>query len=122
LPQLLIVSVASQIDPSDLVSLCLVSTAVRDAAVTHLYRSLSHEFTEVKSGQPLVDRLAGVLETLVTSDFDYASYIKEIDIGATHIAEPAVSQEFHYGTSCGKFFGTLLLTILKKISTLEKFR
>jgi hypothetical protein len=112
----------SQIDPSDLVSLCLVSTTVRDAAVTHLYRCLSHEFTEVKSGQALVDRLAGVLETLVTSDVDYASYIKEIDIGATHVAEPAVSQEFHYGTSCGKFFGTLLLTVLKKVSALEKFR
>jgi hypothetical protein len=71
-----------------------------------------------------VDRLAGILETLTTSDYNYARYIKEISLDTVYSGEAGerASREFKYDYSCGKFLNTLLLATIKKISALETFR
>lgn len=103
-------------------SLCRVSNGIRDVAVTLLYQSLSHEFSDPKEGNLVFDRLAGMLETLTMSDFNYALFIKEVNLSATHRVNGTVNHEFGYGHTCGKFLNTLLLAALKKTTTLESFR
>ncbi|OJD18502.1 hypothetical protein AJ78_01491 [Emergomyces pasteurianus Ep9510] len=111
---------------SDLVNLALVSKHFHGLAAAQLYRSLSHVFDErdTRTGQLAVDRLAGVLGTLTTSDYNYAAYIKEISLDAIQGNQIAasVALEFRYGSSCGKFLNTLLLATLKRIEALESFR
>lgn len=115
-----------QASSSDLVNISLVSKSFRDIAAAQLYRSLSHIFVErdTRTGQLAVDRLTGVLDTLITSDYNYAAYIKEISLDTvqgSHIGMN-VALEFKYGSSCGKFLNTLLLATIKKIPALESFR
>lgn len=71
-----------------------------------------------------MDGLAAGLDTIVTSEYDYARYLKEIDLeslsgGAK--GERAYGQ-YTYDLSCGKFMNTLLLLTLRKAKTLETFR
>ncbi|KAL1953602.1 hypothetical protein VTO42DRAFT_2549 [Malbranchea cinnamomea] len=122
LPYETLSAIFSYAAPSDLVSLCQVSKTVREVAVAHLYHSLTHEFPGFSFEEPPVDRLAAILETLVTSDFDYASFIKEINLEASYSADSDVADEFSYAKSCGKFLNTLILAILKKVKSLESFR
>ena len=63
-----------------------------------------------------------MLETLALSDFNYASSIKEVNLTASYALEPTVNHEFHYAHTCGKFFNTLLLAAMKKMTALEGFR
>jgi hypothetical protein len=123
---MLIIVRSPQARPADLVNLSLVSRAFRDLAAAQLYRSLQHVFTDddTRSGQLVVDRLAGILETLTTSDYNYARYIKEISLDTAYSGEAGerASREFRYDYSCGKFLNTLLLATIKKISALETFR
>ena len=104
----------------------LVSRSFHDVAAVHLYRQLNHVFADEdnKVGQLNVDHLAGILETLTTSDYNYAGHIKEISMDTLSTGESAekASREFKYEYSCGKFLNTLLLGTLKKIRTLETFR
>ncbi|EEP82287.1 predicted protein [Uncinocarpus reesii 1704] len=75
------------------------------------------------------DELADLLETLATSDFNYAAYIKEIsfdvlwnnDVTWTRTQDKVASQ-LKFDTGCGRFFSTLLLAALKKVVALETFR
>jgi hypothetical protein len=71
-----------------------------------------------------IDSLAGGLDTFVTSDYNYARYLREI------ILEPLSGGEkgerayanFLYDTSCGKFMNTMLLMALRKATALETFK
>lgn len=104
----------------------LVSRTFHEVAAAQLYRRLNHVFPDEdnKAGQLNVDHLAGILETLTTSDYNYAGHIKEISmdtLSTGEIAEKA-SREFKYEYSCGKFLNTLLLGTLKKIRALETLR
>ncbi|PGH28134.1 hypothetical protein AJ80_00024 [Polytolypa hystricis UAMH7299] len=117
-------SIFAYASSSDLVSLSLVSRSFRDLAAAQLYRSLSHVFSDdTRSGQVSVDHLAGILETLTTSDYNYASYIKEISLDTAHAGEAGdmVAREFRYDYSCGKFLNTLFLATIKKVVSLETF-
>ena len=115
----------------DLVNLCLVSKAVQELAASQLYRSLRHIFYVPTASEEdiTMDILAGALETLTTSDFNYASYLKEINIDVSpnvdqcdmHLQE-RVAQQFKYDRHCGKFFNNVLLTTIKRTSVLETFR
>ncbi|QSS65216.1 F-box domain-containing protein, partial [Histoplasma capsulatum] len=126
LPPETLSSIFAYASSSDLVNISLVSKSFRDIAAAQLYRSLSHIFDErdTRTGQLAVDRLTGVLDTLITSDYNYAAYIKEISLDTvqgSHIGMN-VALEFKYGSSCGKFLNTLLLATIKKIPALESFR
>lgn len=104
----------------------LVSRTFHEIAASQLYRRLSHVFPneDNRSGQNSVDYLAGILETLTTSDYNYAGHIKEISMDTFSTGEAAekACREFKYQYSCGKFLNTLLLATLKKIRALETFR
>ncbi|KAK2780033.1 hypothetical protein FQN52_002258 [Onygenales sp. PD_12] len=119
-------AIFSYASSADLVNLALVSKAFHHLAAAQLYRSLSHVFTEddTRTGHLAVDRLAGILDTLTTSDYNYATYIKEISLDTLHGGDAGerAAQEFKYEYSCGKFLNTLFLATIKKISALETFR
>lgn len=76
------------------------------------------------NGQVAVDHLAGILETLTTSDYNYARYIKEISMDTASGGDSGerASREFKYEYTCGKFLNTLLLVTLRKVNALETFR
>ncbi|KKZ62455.1 hypothetical protein EMCG_03118 [[Emmonsia] crescens] len=111
---------------SDLVNLALVSKPFHDLAAARLYNSLNHVFDErdTRTGQLAVDRLVGVLDTLTTSDYNYAEYIKEVSFDTVQGSQigATVALEFKYGSSCGRFLNSLLLATIKKIAALESFR
>ncbi|EEQ27523.1 hypothetical protein McanCB56680_002956 [Microsporum canis] len=131
LPFETIEAIFSHVDPEDLVNLCLVSRSVREHAASRLYRSLNcvlQPRSDIEHKWP-IDRLAKELETLTTSDFNYAAYIKSICLDTAPLTDDndyqfqeQISDQFKYDTPCGKFFNNLLLASIKKISTLETFR
>ncbi|EGD91193.2 uncharacterized protein TERG_07414 [Trichophyton rubrum CBS 118892] len=124
-------AIFSHVDPEDLVSLCLVSRSVREHAASRLYRSLEcilQPKSDLEHKWP-IDRLAKELETLTTSDFNYAAYIKSIYLDTAPLTDDndyqfqeQIADQFKYDTPCGKFFNNLLLASIKRISTLESFR
>jgi hypothetical protein len=71
-----------------------------------------------------IDALAGGLDTFVTSDYDYAKYLREIILEPTCGAEHAEHSYRNYlsDVSCGKFLNTLLLLTLRKSKSLETFK
>ncbi|PGH15918.1 hypothetical protein AJ79_02085 [Helicocarpus griseus UAMH5409] len=127
LPPETLSAIFSYASSSDLVNLALVSKSFHDIAAAHLYRSLSHVFAEDDTrtaGQLAVDRLAGILETLTTSDYNYAAFLKEISLDTVHSGDAGerAASEFKYEYSCGKFLNTLFLATIKRIAALESFR
>lgn len=98
----------------------------RDIAAEQLYRTFRIIFPDEgdASQDYSIDPLAGGLDTFVTSDYDYAQYLREI------IFEPLSGGEkgerayryYKYDVSCGKFMNTLLLLTLRKARILETFR
>ncbi|KMU72036.1 hypothetical protein CISG_00345 [Coccidioides immitis RMSCC 3703] len=116
----------------DLVQLMRVSRAFRDLAAAELYHSLSHRFSEAadqRDTRIYLGSCADILETLATSDFNYAAYLKRIalnilwnnDVTYKRVQEK-IALQFKYDTECGRFFNTLILAIVKQTSALETFR
>ena len=70
-----------------------------------------------------VDLLAGTLETLATSDYNYAGYIKKIEMDTAYAADAGerACREFSYEYSCGKFLNSLLLATIKRVRALDTF-
>jgi hypothetical protein len=104
-----------------------VSKHFRHIAAEQLYRSFHIVFPdeeEPPNNLPIIDGLAGGLNTFVTSDYDYAQHLREI------ILEPLtedlnggrVYRQYRFDLSCGKFMSTLLLLTLRKAKALETFR
>lgn len=71
-----------------------------------------------------VDALAGGLETLVSSYYDYAKYLKEIVLEPTNGGDKGerAYRYYMYDSSCGKFMNTLFLLALRKARMLELFK
>jgi hypothetical protein len=91
-------------------------------AAAELYHNLNHSFNEDQVTSKLsVDYLAGFLETLVTSDYNYAGHVKEVfvDTGYTAAKGEQACRQFGYDLTCGKFLNTLLLAALKRTKNLE---
>ncbi|QVM08196.1 hypothetical protein D8B26_002889 [Coccidioides posadasii str. Silveira] len=116
----------------DLVQLMRVSRAFRDLAAAELYHSLSHRFSEAadqRDTRIYLGSFADILETLATSDFNYAAYLKRIalnilwnnDVTYKRVQEK-IALQFKYDTECGRFFNTLILAIVKQTTALETFR
>lgn len=115
----------TQVPSHDIPKLCCVSSAFRDRAAAELYRIFEHTFgpSQSRSQGLQKDILAGSLETLATSDYNYASHIREIMIDTTNTGESGERscREFSYEHSCGKFLQTLLLAVLKRTHGIERF-
>ena len=118
-------NVAVQVPYHDIPKLCCISRAFRERAAAELYRVLEHTFGPSQSrAQGLQkDVLAGSLETLATSEYNYASHIKEVLFDTTNAGESGerACREFSYEHSCGKFLQTLLLAVLKRTDGIERF-
>ena len=70
-----------------------------------------------------VDYLAGFLETLATSDYNYAAHVKQVVVDTGYAASKGeqACRQFGYDLTCGKFLNTLLLAALKRTVCLEGF-
>jgi hypothetical protein len=68
--------------------------------------------------------LAGGLDTFVTSEYNYAQYLKEIVLDTLSGAEKSERAYRHYklDVSGGKFMNTLFLLTLRKAKALETFK
>jgi hypothetical protein len=71
-----------------------------------------------------IDGLAGGLDTLVTSDYNYARYLKEIVLDTLSGGSKGerAYRHYTYDKSCGKFMNTLFLLALRKAHALETFK
>jgi hypothetical protein len=63
--------------------------------------------------------LAERLETLVTSDYNYARFIKEINLDSDDTDTTA--WEFEYVNTCGQLINFSIVSLLKKAVSLETF-
>lgn len=122
-----------QATPKDLLSLSLVCRLFHQLATSLLYRNIRHVLP-VGSGSDRtdrlkIDRLAAVLETLTTSDYNYARFVREISIDSTSapvssgisaLRGDGGNNEPDYAR--GRLFSSLLLAVLKKVAVLETFR
>lgn len=85
---------------------------------------MNHTFTEDPVSAKLsIDYLAGFLETLATSDYNYAGHVKEVFVDTGYAAGKGeqTCRQFGYDLTCGKFLNTLLLATLKRTDSLEGF-
>ncbi|CZR69242.1 uncharacterized protein PAC_19142 [Phialocephala subalpina] len=111
---------------TDLIALSLVCKQFRDLAAEKLYRTFHIVFPD--DDDPLndspIDGLAGGLDTFVTSDYDYAQYLREITLETLSGGDKGERAYRHYlyDVSCGKFMNTLLLLTLRKARALETFK
>ncbi|KAH8656053.1 hypothetical protein BGZ60DRAFT_385021 [Tricladium varicosporioides] len=109
----------------DLIALSLVCKHFRDLAAEQLYRIFRITFDDDDStASSPINCLAAGLETLVSSEYNYAQYLKEVILRpliCNDKAEHSYS-EFMYDLSCGKFMNTLFLLTLRKAKALETFK
>lgn len=71
--------------------------------------------------QDTMNDLPLCLDTLATSDYDYARHIRQLSFDTTTIGAFAESayKNYQYGYSAGKFFNTLMLLTMRKAVKLE---
>ncbi|KAI1926055.1 hypothetical protein LOZ12_000518 [Ophidiomyces ophidiicola] len=133
LPMGIISEILAYLDPVDLQIVMLSSQALRHLSAIRLYRHVRHEFLEIPGDNresPIpVDKLAGILETLTTSDFNYAAFVKEIALDAAHTSpsswtriQSKIAYHFKYDLLCGRFLNSLLLAAIKRMTALESLR
>jgi hypothetical protein len=111
---------------TDLIALSLVSKHFRELAAEQLYRNFHIVFPDEDdpSYESPIDGLAGGLDTLVTSEYNYARYVKEIvlDTLSGGAKGERAYRHYTYDMSCGKFMNTLFLLVLRKAHALEKLK
>lgn len=114
-----------QCSNTDLLALCLVSKHLRDIAAEQLYRKFEVTFPDDSNDGAYngTDALAAGLETLVSSDYDYAKNLREVLLEPTNGGDKGerAYRYYMYDSSCGKFMNTLFLVALRKAKALEKF-
>ncbi|ELR04410.1 hypothetical protein VC83_02162 [Pseudogymnoascus destructans] len=118
--------IIQQCTAPDLISLSLVSKHFRDLAAAQIYRNFHIIFPDEDDGtyESDMDGLAAGLDTLVTSEYDYARYLKEIALESLSGGAKGEKAYKHYtnDVSCGKFMNTLFLLTLRKAKALETFK
>jgi hypothetical protein len=116
----------NQASSTDLIALSLVSRHFRDIAAAQLYRNFHIVFPDEDdpSYESPIDGLAGGLDTLVTSDYNYARYLKEVvlDTLSGGTKGERAYRHYTYDLSCGKFMNTLFLLALRRAHALETFK
>lgn len=115
-----------QCSQCDLICLSLTCHAFRELAAAQLYRHFNIVFPD--DDDPTydspIDGLAGGLDTLVTSEYDYARHLRDLCLDTLSAGDKAESsyKSYQYTVSCGKFLNTLLLLTLRKAKALDSFR
>ncbi|OJJ50058.1 hypothetical protein ASPZODRAFT_128655 [Penicilliopsis zonata CBS 506.65] len=128
LPSETLQNIFQRVEPRDLVSLSQVCRSFHELAAAELYRSIEHVFAEddTRAGQLSVDRLAAILETLITSDYNYGRFIKKIcmetatGVVSNDRSHRSLRHEASYTSA--KLLSSLLLAALNRVDSLETFR
>ncbi|KAK2743759.1 hypothetical protein FQN57_004696 [Myotisia sp. PD_48] len=131
LPSETIGDILRYLNTVELATLCRVSKSIHGLAVSELYRIVENLFYDANDQDEVeesVEELAGILNTLTTSDFNYASFIKilifDTNPNNDNTSVPIqvqVAHRFKQDDLCAKFFHNLLVATIKKISALERF-
>ncbi|KAK3398617.1 hypothetical protein B0T20DRAFT_392998 [Sordaria brevicollis] len=118
--------IVSHCGQPDLICFALVSKHCRDLAASELYRQFHIVFPDEDDPafDSPIDGLAGGLDTFVTSDYDYAKYLRDISLDSLSagLKGEAAYKDYLFNNSCGKFMNTLLLLTLRKAKGLESFK
>jgi hypothetical protein len=113
-------------DIPELVCLSVVSKHFHVLAAAVLYRHFHLVFPDEDNLQfdNSVDYLARGLDTFVTSDYNYAQYLRDVAFDTYYLGDKAEGSYRPYlaSLSCGKFLNTLLLLTLRKARGLEAFK
>lgn len=95
--------------------------------MAQLYRRVSYVFgSSGPSQRQSLGQFISMLETLATSEYNYAQFIRQIALERSS-ANDTLRGEFRgsgvdYGYACERLLNTLLLIVLKKVGGLESFR
>lgn len=93
-----------------MISLSLVSKAFREIAAANLYRDFYIVFPDEDDRDYLspIDGLASCLDTMVTSDYDYAQFLRDVRFDTLVGGDKAerAYRQFTSDNSCGKFMNT----------------
>lgn len=126
LPQEVQAEIIRHCSTRDLICVALVSKHFRDLAAAQLYRDFRIVFPDEDNPQfdTPVDSLASGLDTFVTSEYNYAQYLRALDLDTLNMGDKAMVAYRPYlaNLSCGKFMNTLLLLTLRKARALESFK
>ncbi|KUI68878.1 hypothetical protein VM1G_03934 [Cytospora mali] len=110
----------------DLICLSVVSKHFHELAAAELYRNFQIVFPDEddRDYDTPIDGLAGGLHTFVTSEYNYAKHLRDIELDTVSIGDKAETayKPYLYSLSCGKFLNTLLYETLRKAKALEALR
>lgn len=106
-------------------TLCVVSKRFHELAAAELYRSFAAKLGDTNilyRGSRFA--LSGILNTLTTSEYNYAQFLRHFTIDSQYLGEKArpACQPFSYSTSSGRFLNTLLHLTLREAQGLESFK
>ncbi|KAF4126469.1 F-box domain [Geosmithia morbida] len=118
--------IISHCSQNDLICVALVSSHFRELASARIYRDFHIVFTDDddESFDSPIDGLASGLDTLTTSEYNYAKHLRDISLDTLTAGRKGENsyRPYLYSNSCGKFLNTLLLLALKRATSLEAFR
>lgn len=112
----------------------LVSQSLHDLAAANLYRYVVYRFSgiipsHVRDYQLPANEFTDLLETLATSDFNYAANIKTIDLAVGRGDEASwtrtqegLAYQFKNNTTNGRLLNALILATVKRITALDLLR
>lgn len=112
-------------------SLSVVSKRLHELAAAQLYRSFSVVLTNPRPPTrntppafPGSVALTGGLDTLTTSDYDYARFLKHFTLDTQSAGEKATPSylSLQYSVNGGRFLNTLLHLALRNAKSLESFK
>ncbi|KAI1381962.1 hypothetical protein F4677DRAFT_400401 [Hypoxylon crocopeplum] len=125
-PDEILKAICGHCSQSDWVCLSLICKRFRDLAAAELYRNFHIVFPDEDDPNfdSPIDGLAGGLETFVSSDYDYAKHLRQINLDTLSVGERAAAAHKPYsaGLSCGKFMNILFLLTIRKATALDTFR
>ncbi len=125
LPQEVQREIVEHCDIPDLICLAVVSKHFHVLAAAVLYRHFHLVFPDDDfQFDTSVDYLARGLDTFVTSDYNYAQYLRDVSFDTYYLGDKAEGSYRPYlaTLSCGKFMNTLLLLTLRRARGLEAFK
>lgn len=108
-----------------MISLSLVSKYFRELTAQRLYEKFQIIFPDDddSSFDGSIDSLAAGLETFVTSDYNYARFLKNVSMDTVTSGAKGERAYRRYTSdeSCGKFMNTLMMLTLRQAKKLDTF-
>ena len=125
-PQALSDKARLQLNRKNLFLLLRVSKHFHSLASAEIYRTLNFELRkqDTPHGGDSSSRIGDALQTIVTSEHDYAQYIRSFRITVTGMHPPNLSGRLRWGmvADSSKLLNTALLLMLRKAKILENFQ